>query len=74
MVQAARTVMRFWVRVPVLSLQIVVALPMVSHASRCFTRLFSLLIWKELKARLSVTASGKPSGTATTRIVIAVIR
>lgn len=39
------TVMRFVVRVPVLSEQIAVALPMVSHASRWRTRLLSFIIF-----------------------------
>jgi len=38
------TVMRFWVRVPVLSEQIVDVEPSVSTASRCFTRQFLLAI------------------------------
>jgi hypothetical protein len=59
--QQARTVIRFMVSVPVLSVQIVVALPIVSHASSFFTRLFSLVIEKLEKANDRVTASGKPS-------------
>mmetsp|Transcript_24053 Transcript_24053/g.60441 ORF Transcript_24053/g.60441 Transcript_24053/m.60441 type:complete len:210 (-) Transcript_24053:1344-1973(-) len=57
------------VRVPVLSLQIVVADPMVSHADRCRTRFWSLSIFLTLKARAMVTARGRPSGTATTKMV-----
>mmetsp|Transcript_10095 Transcript_10095/g.25249 ORF Transcript_10095/g.25249 Transcript_10095/m.25249 type:complete len:257 (-) Transcript_10095:515-1285(-) len=68
------TVMRLVVSVPVLSLQMVVALPMVSHASRCFTRLLSSCIFCTENARESVTASGRPSGTATTRMVMPVMK
>ena len=42
---AARTVILFAVSVPVLSVQIVVTEPIVSHPSRCFTRLCSLVIF-----------------------------
>ena len=48
------------VSVPVLSEQMVVALPIVSHASMCRTRLWHLVIWRTAKASESVTASGKP--------------
>ena len=65
-----RTVIRFAVSVPVLSEQIVVAEPMVSQALRALTRLLSAIIFDEEKARDRVTASGRPSGTATARIVI----
>ena len=37
----------------------------------CLTRLLSFIIWLEENASESVTASGRPSGTATARIVIA---
>lgn len=37
--------MRFMVSVPVLSEQMAVAFPMVSHASRCLTRLLSFIIF-----------------------------
>ena len=37
--------MRLAVSVPVLSEQIVVAEPIVSHASRCLTRFMSFIIW-----------------------------
>ncbi len=70
---APRTVMRLHVSVPVLSEQMVVAEPIVSHESSVFTRLFSFIIWDEEKASESVTASGSPSGTATARIVMAVM-
>lgn len=61
-------------RVPVLSEQIAVALPIVSHARRTLTRLFSFNIFVVAKARASVTARGKPSGTATTMMVTATMR
>ena len=67
-------VIRFCVNVPVLSLQIVVALPMVSHESNVFTKLSSSNNLRWAKAMASVTAKGRPSGMATTRIVIPVIR
>mmetsp|Transcript_48749 Transcript_48749/g.115777 ORF Transcript_48749/g.115777 Transcript_48749/m.115777 type:complete len:232 (+) Transcript_48749:1840-2535(+) len=57
------------VSVPVLSEQIVVALPIVSHALRCLTRFWSSIIFLTEKARAMVTASGRPSGTATTKTV-----
>mmetsp|Transcript_20483 Transcript_20483/g.67652 ORF Transcript_20483/g.67652 Transcript_20483/m.67652 type:complete len:212 (+) Transcript_20483:1570-2205(+) len=68
---APRTVMRFAVSVPVLSEQIVVAEPMVSHAFMCLTRLLSSIILPMVMALQSATARGRPSGTATTRIVTA---
>mmetsp|Transcript_21596 Transcript_21596/g.43794 ORF Transcript_21596/g.43794 Transcript_21596/m.43794 type:complete len:334 (+) Transcript_21596:320-1321(+) len=61
------------VSVPVLSLQIVVAPPMVSQALKCRTRFWSRNIFLTEKARAMVTARGRPSGTATTKIVIPVI-
>mmetsp|Transcript_122106 Transcript_122106/g.182354 ORF Transcript_122106/g.182354 Transcript_122106/m.182354 type:complete len:269 (+) Transcript_122106:854-1660(+) len=57
------------VRVPVLSEQMVVAPPIVSHALRCRTRFWSLSIFLTENASAIVTASGRPSGTATTKIV-----
>lgn len=51
---------------PVLSVQMVVAVPMVSAAPRCRTRLLSFSIRVTLYARAMVTASGSPSGIATT--------
>mmetsp|Transcript_8941 Transcript_8941/g.29394 ORF Transcript_8941/g.29394 Transcript_8941/m.29394 type:complete len:257 (-) Transcript_8941:1175-1945(-) len=65
------TVMRFSVRVPVLSLQICVAPPIVSHAAKKRTRLLSLIIFFMEYANEMVTASGSPSGTATTTMVTA---
>ena len=51
-----------------------VALPIVSHALRCRTRLFSLSILLVAKDNASVTATGRPSGTATTIMVMATMR
>mmetsp|Transcript_21595 Transcript_21595/g.43788 ORF Transcript_21595/g.43788 Transcript_21595/m.43788 type:complete len:232 (+) Transcript_21595:1836-2531(+) len=62
------------VRVPVLSEQMVVAPPMVSHALRWRTRFWSLSIFFTEKARAMVTARGRPSGTATTKMVTPEIR
>jgi len=51
---------------PVLSVQIVVAQPMVSAAAKLRTRLFSASMRFTLYANAIVTASGSPSGMATT--------
>lgn len=61
------------VRVPVLSVQIYVALPIVSQDSNFLTRLFSCTILALEKLKDMVTAKGKPSGIATTIIVIDII-
>ena len=58
--------MRFCVRVPVLSEQMVVALPMVSQAAKWRIKLLSASIFMVEYAREMVTARGSPSGTATT--------
>mmetsp|Transcript_47422 Transcript_47422/g.153926 ORF Transcript_47422/g.153926 Transcript_47422/m.153926 type:complete len:242 (-) Transcript_47422:497-1222(-) len=50
----------------------VVADPIVSHASRCLTRLFCAIICRDEKASARLTASGSPSGTATASTVMAV--
>jgi len=70
----ACTVIRFYVSVPVLSVHISFAPPMVSEACSLLTRLFSLNILLTENARLIVTASGNPSGTATTITVTAIIK
>mmetsp|Transcript_100503 Transcript_100503/g.162036 ORF Transcript_100503/g.162036 Transcript_100503/m.162036 type:complete len:459 (+) Transcript_100503:2789-4165(+) len=57
------------VRVPVLSEQIVVAEPMVSHELMCRTRQLSFCIFPTERERVMATASGSPSGTATTKTV-----
>ena len=61
------------VSVPVLSVQISLAPPMVSEASSFLTRLFSSFIFMTEKAKEIVTSKGRPSGTATTIIVMAII-
>ena len=66
--------MEFAVSVPVLSVHMVVAQPMVSQESSVLTRLLSFCILEPEKASDSVTARGRPSGTATARTVIAVIK
>ena len=43
---------------------------MVSQAGICLTKLLSSIIFLTLKERDKVTANGKPSGIATTIIVI----
>jgi len=51
--------------IPVLLVQMVVAQPMVSHVSKCFTTFCTdIILWDE-NARARVTARGRPSGTAT---------
>jgi len=54
------------VRVPVLSEQILSALPITSQDASFFTSHPSLVILYMEKASEIITASGKPSGTATT--------
>merc|ERR550534_2237205 len=67
--KAWTTLMIFVVKVPVLSEQIVVAFPMVSQAASFRTKLLSSYILLIEYANETVTASGRPSGTATTIIV-----
>jgi hypothetical protein len=64
----------FWVRVPVLSEQIIFAPPMVSQAAIYLTKLLSTNIFLTEKANDKVTARGSPSGMATTMTVIAKIK
>lgn len=64
------TVIEFSVRVPVLSEQIWVAPPMVSEEAIFLTRLLSFCILALEKLSEIVTASGRPSGMATTTTVI----
>lgn len=64
----------FKVKVPVLSLQIVVAEPMVSQADSLRTKALSAIIFCMEYARVKVTAKGKPSGTATTTIVTTMVK
>ena len=68
---SSATVMRFCVSVPVLSVHTTVMAPIVSQACIRRTRLFVLSMRRMLSARLSVTAMGKPSGTAMTMSVTA---
>ena len=68
------TVILFWVSVPVLSEQMVVAFPIVSQDRSKRTRLLSFNMRVVAKASASVTARGRPSGTATTTTVIATIK
>ena len=55
---------------PVLSVQIVVAQPIVSQALNVLTILLSFIIFLLENASDNVTANGRPSGTATARTVI----
>lgn len=68
------TVISFLVSVPVLSVQISLAPPIVSVESNFLTKLFSLLIFITEKAKAKVTAIGSPSGTAITNTVIPVMK
>ena len=63
------TVILFCVKVPVLSVQISLAFPIVSEACNFLTRLCYLAIAPTEKASEMVTARGSPSGTATTTTV-----
>lgn len=63
----------FCVKVPVLSLQIQLAPPIVSQADIYLTKFWSYNIFLIEKAKVNVTASGNPSGIATTITVIAII-
>lgn len=67
------TVISFRVNVPVLSEQMWVAPPMVSDEASFLTRQFYLFILAEANDREIVTASGSPSGIATTMTVIAMM-
>ena len=68
------TVIRFWVSVPVLSVQITVTAPIVSEACSLRTRLLNFSIRRMFSASASVTAIGKPSGTAMTISVTAIMK
>jgi hypothetical protein len=64
----------FKVSVPVLSLHIVVADPIVSQDERRLTSALSRIIFLIEYASVNVTANGSPSGTATTTIVTAIVK
>ena len=66
--------MTFLVRVPVLSEHMIFAPPIVSQAYNYLTKFLSSIILPTDTASESVTARGKPSGIATTKIVIAIIK
>ena len=67
------TLILFSVKVPVLSEQMAVALPIVSQLFKTRTKLPFCAILVVANANAKVTARGKPSGMATTTIVTAVI-
>ena len=60
-------------RVPVLSVQITVAAPIVSQECMVRGRVFCFISLRMEKAMLRVTLMGKPSGTATTMSVTAIM-
>ena len=62
------TDIKFKVKVPVLSVQIIFAPPIVSHACIFLTKLLLSINFLIEKAKLRVTANGNPSGIATTII------
>lgn len=64
----------FFVRVPVLSEQILLAPPIVSQAYIFLTKFWSTSIFLTENANERVTANGSPSGIATTMTVIARIK
>ena len=65
-VTTSTTLIRFWVMVPVLSVQMKVVAPSVSTASRRRTSaLRSAMVWAP-RARDRVTVGSRPSGTSAT--------
>ena len=64
--KASRTVIWFWVSVPVLSEQMTVVLPSVSTAGRLRMMEWRFAILPTPMARVMVTAAGRPSGIAPT--------
>jgi hypothetical protein len=66
--------MRFCVSVPVLSVQMTVTAPIVSEAESLRTRLFDFSMRLMLRAKARVTAMGRPSGTAMTISVTAIMK
>ena len=69
----AFTCIRFWVSVPVLSVHITVAAPMVSQACILRTKLLVFSILRMELANESEMAIGSPSGTDTTTSVTAIM-
>jgi len=67
------TCILFCVSVPVLSVQITDVAPIVSQECIVRGNVFSFISLRIEKARLNVTDIGKPSGTATTMRVTAII-
>jgi len=59
--QPATTIISFWVRVPVLSVQITKTLAIVSHDPRTRTSRSSFVMRLVAKAKANVTASGSPA-------------
>ena len=68
------TVILFIVRVPVLSEQMLFAPPMISQEERRFTKFLSISMRLTEYANDIITASGRPSGTATTTIATPMMR
>ena len=62
------------VRVPVLSVQTLLTLPIASDLSKCLTKLCSFFILSTEKAKAIVTAIGRPSGIATTMTVTPIMK
>jgi hypothetical protein len=60
--------------VPVLSVQMKLAPPIISQEANYLTKLFSSFILPTLNANEMLTANGNPSGIATTIIVIEIMK